>query len=143
VFITDPREEIFNDNEKVYRPLQAWPRVDTSETYYQVFIIQSHPLSTDADPSAVLLSTPSALVDFIVDCQRIHQTKIQEILVTLPPHIHDGESWITVKLVELMVRIGKEGRLSSIQYRTNDETYVEYLSTDGWEIKLDTIYQAV
>lgn len=139
MFLSDPREEILSDHEKVYRPLHAWPRVDTSETYYMAFIVDEN---VDICPACVLLSTQESLIEYLTDCQKIDSLILQEVFVVMPPHQYNGERWLNTPITELSASFDMSGNLQSIQYQTAVGEFAEFLAEPKYEETYKTIYTA-
>ncbi|MCV4275818.1 hypothetical protein OH710_24555 [Pseudomonas capsici] len=139
LFLSDPREEILTDREKVYRPLHAWPRVDTSEAYYIAFIVDDN---VEICPASILLSTQQSLVDFLTDCQEIEGLVLQELIVVMPPHLYNGERWLSIPISELSASFDPSGNLLRIQYQTTAGEFAEYVNDPKHEETCRTIYIA-
>lgn len=137
MFLSDPREEILSDHEKVYRPLHAWPRIDTSETYYMVFVVHEE---VSICPACVLLSTQASLVEYLTDCQNIDGLILQELFVVMPPHQYNGQRWLSTQITELSASFDMAGNLQSIQYQTEAGEFAEFLTEPGHEEIYKTIY---
>ncbi|RJX77830.1 hypothetical protein [Pseudomonas sp. LS-2] len=139
LFLTDPREEILSDHEKVYRPLYAWPRIDTSETYYIAFVVDKN---VSICPSSVLFSTQESLIEYISACQEIESLTLQELIVVMPPHQYNGERWMSTTIIELSASFDTSGNLQFIQYQTAIGEFAEYLAEPKYEDLCKTIYTA-
>ncbi len=75
--------------------------------------------------------------------QKVNSDCIQGSFVSLPPHMHDGETWFNVEILELMAGFDMKDQLVSIQYDTTEETYSEYVGDAKLEVKYRTIYQSI
>ncbi|RAU47908.1 hypothetical protein DBY65_005665 [Pseudomonas sp. RIT412] len=139
MFLSDPREEILSDHEKVYRPLHAWPRVDTSETYYMAFVVDE---DVSICPACVLLSTQASLIGYLTDCQNIDGLIIQELFVVMPPHQYNGERWLNTPITELSASYDMAGNLQSILYQTEFGEFAEFLAEPKYEDIYKVIYIA-
>lgn len=123
MFVSDPQEEVITLIGKVDPSHKSWPRVDTSETFFQVHTKQQ------GDPKltfgVILLATPRALLDFLECCQRDEQIRIVQIIISTPPHVNRSRKWRTEALVKLEVGFDDNEVPNSIIYHTIDETYYE------------------
>jgi hypothetical protein len=123
VFVSDPQEEVITFIGKVDPSHKSWPRVDTSETFFQVHTKQQ------GDPKltfgVILLATPRALLDFLECCQRDEQIRIVQIIISTPPHANRSRKWRTEALAKLEVGFDDNEVPNSIIYHTIDETYYE------------------
>lgn len=139
LFLSDPREEVLTDREKVYRPLHAWPRVDTSEAYYIAFLVDDN---VEISPASVLLSTQQSLVDFLTNCLEIEGLILQELIVVIPPYLYNGERWLTTQILELFATFDSSGNLLCIQYQTPAGEYADYVDNPACQGFSKTIYTA-
>lgn len=123
MFVSDPQEEVITLIGKVDPSHKSWPRVDTSETFFQVHTKQQ------GDPKltfgVILLATPRALLDFLECCQRDEQIRIVQIIISTPPHANRSRKWRTEALAKLEVGFDDNEVPNSIIYHTIDETYYE------------------
>lgn len=123
MFVSDPQEEVITLIGKVDPSYKSWPRVDTSETFFQVHTKQR------GDPKltygVVLLATPRALLDFLECCQRDDQIRIEQIVISTPPHANRARLWRTEILTKLEVSFDENELPNSITYHTTDNTYYE------------------
>ncbi|WJD61528.1 hypothetical protein [Pseudomonas kurunegalensis] len=123
MFVSDPQEEVITHIGKVDPSHKSWPRVDTSETFFQVHTKQR------GDPKltfgVILLATPRALIDYLECCQRDEQIRIVQIIISTPPHANRSRTWRTEALVKLEIGFDDNEVPNSIVYHTIDETYYE------------------
>ncbi|BBH47640.1 hypothetical protein [Pseudomonas sp. KU43P] len=123
MFVSDPQEEVITLVGKVDPSHKSWPRVDTSETFFQVHTKQK------GDPKltfgVILLATPRALLDYLECCQRDEQIRIQQIVISTPPHANRSKHWHTEALIKLEVSFDDNGVPNAIIYHTADDSYYE------------------
>ncbi|MNJ56356.1 hypothetical protein D3C77_518980 [compost metagenome] len=144
MFVSDPQEEVITLIGKVDPSHKSWPRVDISETFFQVHTKQR------GDPKltfgVVLLATPRALIDFLACCQRDEQIRIEQIVISTPPHANRSQLWRTEALFKLEVGFDENKVPNSIIYHTPDDTYYEdrvYGKRKGQDQQdLKTVYKA-
>ncbi|MNJ35280.1 hypothetical protein [Pseudomonas alkylphenolica] len=123
MFVSDPQEEIITLIGKVDPGYKSWPRVDTSETFFHVHAKQRGESSVTV--GVVLLATPRALLDFLVCCQRDEQLRIEQIVISTPPHANHTKLWRTEALCKLEVSLDEYEVPNMIIYHTPTEIYYE------------------
>lgn len=140
MFVSDPQEEVITLEGKVDPNYKSWPRVDTSETFFQVHTTPRDPKNMTT--GVVLLATPHALLDFLEICQKSDEPRIEQILLSTPPHANHSKLWRTETLVKLEVRLDQYEVASEILYHTPIGCYREervYGKSGG---ELNTIYKS-
>jgi len=144
VFVSDPQEEVITLIGKVDPSYKSWPRVDTSETFFHVHAKQRG--ESKRTFGVVLLATPRALLDFLECCQRDEQIRIEQIVISTPPHANRSRLWRTEALTKLEVSFDENELPNSITYHTADDTYYEdrvYGKQKGQDQRiLKTLYKA-
>jgi hypothetical protein len=140
VFVSDPYEEVITIEGKVDPNYKSWPRVDTSETFYQVHTKPQN--ARNITSGVVLLATPDALIDFLEICRKSEERRIEQILLTTPPHANHSRLWRTETLVKLEVRIDQCGLAGEILYHTASGCYREERVYGKGGGELSTIYKS-
>lgn len=141
MFVSDPIEEVITTAGKVDPGYKCWPRVDTSETFFQIHIKQ-HEYTAYAADATILLSTPRALLDYLGFCATDTALQIQKILVTTAPHINRKNTWRTEVLFTLEVSTDEYGIPNQILYHTSDDCYSECRIFGKGKSQLEIIYKA-
>lgn len=143
MFVTDPEEEIVTLLGKVDPTFKSWPRVDTSETFYQVHTKRRSGKNYKTDTTGVvLLATPRAFLEFLEICKNDDGLAIVRIVLSTPPHANRSRRWRTETLVKLEVCLDEHEVPNSIIYYTENDSYVEdrvYGKAGG---KRTTIYRS-
>ena len=140
MFVSDPYEEVITLEGKVDPNYKSWPRVDTSETFFQV---HTKPRNAKKITSGVvLLARPRALLDFLETCQKSEERLIEQILLTTPPHANHSKLWRTETLVRLEVRLDQCEVASEILYHTPIGCYREERVYGKGGGELNTIYKS-
>lgn len=144
MFVSDPQEEVITLIGKVDPSYKSWPRVDTSETFFYVHAKQRG--ESKLTFGVVLLATPRALLDFLECCQRDEQIRIEQIVISTPPHTNQTKLWRTEALIKLEVSFDENEVPNSIIYHTTNDTYHEdrvYGKRKGQDQQvLKTVYKA-
>ncbi|TRO38240.1 hypothetical protein EQ845_07160 [Pseudomonas putida] len=126
VFVTDPEEEVVTLLGKVDPTFKSWPRVDTSETFYQVHTRRRVDRSYKNDiTGVVLLATPQALLEFLGICDKDQGLMIVQVVLSTPPYANRSRRWRTEKLMELDACLDEYGVPNTIIYYTENDSYVE------------------
>lgn len=126
MFVTDREEEIVTLLGKVEPRFKSWPRVDTSETFYQVHAKRRTDRNYRNDSTGVvLLATPQALLDFLKIRKNDEGLVIVQIVLSTPPHANRSRRWRTETLVELEVCLDEHEVPNTIIYYTENDSYVE------------------
>lgn len=140
MFVSDPYEEIITLESKVDPNYKSWPRVDAGETFYQV---HTRPQNAKNITSGVsLLAIPDALLDFLDSCQKSEELRIEQILLTTPPHANHSRFWRTETLVELEVSLDQYELASEIFYHPPNGCYQEERVYGKGSGELKTIYKS-
>lgn len=137
--MSDPNEEVITTIGKLDLRYKSWPRVDTSETFFQVHIRLR---SEDDSYAACLLSTPRALLDYLSACACDPVITIQQIVITTPPHTNRSTKWKSETLIKVEVSLDKFELPNKILYHTANDCYSECRIYGKGQSLLDTVYQA-
>lgn len=137
--MSDPAEEVITTIGKVDLRYKSWPRVDTSETFFQVHVKQR---SEDDSYGACLLSTPRALLDYLAACTSDNAITVQQIIITTAPHTNRSKTWKTETLIKIEVGLDKHELPNKILYHTADDCYSECRIYGKGQSLLETVYQA-
>lgn len=140
MFVSDPYEEVITLEGKVDPNYKSWPRVDTSETFFQVHAKPRN--AKNITSGVVLLATPRALLDFLEICQKSEELRIEQILLTTPPHANHSKVWRTETLLKLEVSLDQYELASEIVYHTPDDCYREERVSGKGGGALQTIYKS-
>lgn len=140
MFVSDPNEEFITLEGKVDPNYKSWPRVDTSETFFQVHTKARN--AKNITSGVVLLATPRALLDFLEIVEKSEEIRIEQILLTTPPHANHSKLWRTETLVKLEVSLDQHEQATEIAYHTPNDCYREERVYGKGGGALKTIYKS-
>ena len=140
MFVSDPQDEVITLFGKMDPTFKSWPRVDTSETFFQV---HTRRLSgNDETVGVVLLGTPRAFLEFLEIWQKDDDLRIEQIVLSTPPHANRSKVWRTETLVELEVSVDRQDHPREIIYHTAKNWYREERVYGEGGGPLSTIYRS-
>lgn len=139
MFVSDPLEEVFTTIGKVDPHYRSWPRVDTSETFFQVHTRIHLERTTN---ETCLLSTARAFLDYLTACATDNAVTIQQIVITTAPHDNRSRHWKSEPLIKVEVSVDELGIPNRILYHTPGRCYSERKAHRKGELQLKTVYQA-
>lgn len=139
MFVSDPLEEVFTTTGKVDPRYKSWPRVDTSETFFQIHTRVHLERITD---ETCLLSTARAFLDYLAACSTDDAVTIQQIFMVTAPYDNRSKNWKSEPLLKVEVSVDKFGVQNRIVYHTPGRRYSDRKAQKKGEFQLKTVYQA-